>query len=306
MFLFLSGIVFLTTIDEICQFNATLLPIFGRLRAYCSSSIGCVGAVFSHVFTAKLHVTLVNCVWGFFTCGPQIKLLHLQVILHAPILRQCYIYTESSLKHQLSLMFAVKSSMLHRCFFKEISTNHQWTINVSDIITLKTLKINNVCVEIINVASMSHPSLSNQQAYFFMTTYFQWIINATNVFLTGVFTFWNFFDQHVSSSQVCWDWAFSILFAIGIGVFEFKFAVNFLISWFCLVVLASSGGHILVINQVGYIVPSSSELPIWNTGTPLFIRWQLVGAVTACRGTTIHSGRQNGFWTYRSFRQLSR
>ena len=39
-------------------------------------------------FTDKLQVMHVNCVWGVFTCGPQLKLPELAVIFHASVL-QC-------------------------------------------------------------------------------------------------------------------------------------------------------------------------------------------------------------------------
>ena len=69
-------------------------------------------------------------------------------------------------------------------FINVASRFFQRIINVSEISTLKTWMIMNVCIGIINVASTSHRSLCSEQACLFLWQHY-WIINVTNVFSTG-------------------------------------------------------------------------------------------------------------------------
>ena len=45
------------------------------------------------IFTGKRRVTRVNCLWGIFTCGPQVKYLILPLTLHASVL-QCMLLND--------------------------------------------------------------------------------------------------------------------------------------------------------------------------------------------------------------------
>ena len=44
------------------------------IRVYSARGAAASTQVNLPVFTGKLHVTQVNCVWGFFTCELQVKL----------------------------------------------------------------------------------------------------------------------------------------------------------------------------------------------------------------------------------------
>ena len=44
------------------------------IRGYSARGVCRVGAGKFTCFTGMLHVTQVNCAWGFFTCEPQVKL----------------------------------------------------------------------------------------------------------------------------------------------------------------------------------------------------------------------------------------